>query len=151
MKIKKTILIILILIWMITVFIFSNQASTESSSTSGKVIEVIMKILNKDILDEKIQELQLPIRKLAHFTIYAIGGLLITLLINQYNILTVQKIIYSQLFITIYAITDELHQYFIPGRAASITDVLIDSAGGLLVILMCTYISGYIRRKKEIV
>lgn len=149
MKIKKTILIILILIWMITVFIFSNQASTESSSTSGKVIEVIMKVLNIDISDEKIQELQLPIRKLAHFTIYAIGGLLITLLINQYNILTVQKIIYSQLFITIYAITDELHQYFIPGRAASITDVLIDSAGGLLVILMCIYISGCIKRKKE--
>lgn len=149
MKIKKIILIILILIWMITVFIFSNQASTESSNASGKVIEVIMKILNIDISDEKIQELQLPIRKLAHFTIYAIGGLLITLLINQYNILTVQKIIYSQLFITIYAITDELHQYFIPGRVACITDVLIDSTGGLLVILMCTYISSYIKRKKE--
>lgn len=149
MKIKKTILIILILIWMITVFIFSNQASTESSSTSGKVIEIIMKVLNIDISDEKIQELQLPIRKLAHFTIYAIGGLLITLLINQYNILTVQKIIYSQLFITIYAITDELHQYFIPGRAGCITDVLIDSAGGLFVILMCTYINSHIKRKKE--
>lgn len=149
MKIKKTILIILILIWMITVFIFSNQASTESSSTSGKVIEIIMKVLNIDISDEKIQELQLPIRKLAHFTIYAIGGLLITLLINQYNILTVQKIIYSQLFITIYAITDELHQYFIPGRAACIIDVLIDSLGGLLVILMCTYINSHIKRKKE--
>ena len=36
------------------------------------------------------------------------------------------------IFITIaYAITDELHQYFVPGRIPSILDILIDSFGAI--------------------
>ena len=136
MKYKKIILIILIVIWMITVFIFSNQQSIDSANTSGRFIEIVMKIFNKNISDEQIQALQLPIRKLAHFTIYAIGGLLVALLINQYKISTLRKVIYSQTFMTLYAITDEVHQYFIPGRVGIITDVLIDSAGAFLSILV---------------
>lgn len=140
MKYKKAILILLIIIWMITVFIFSNQQSSDSANTSGKFIKIVMKIFNKDISDEQIQALQLPIRKLAHFTIYAIGGVLVALLVNKYKISTLKKILYSQMFMTTYAITDEVHQYFIPGRAGIITDVLIDSAGALLSILIITVI-----------
>ena len=125
MKYKKIILII-----------FSNQQSSDSANTSGRFIEIVMKIFNKNISDEQIQALQLPIRKLAHFTIYAIGGLLVALLINQYKISTLRKVIYSQTFMTLYAITDEVHQYFIPGRVGIITDVLIDSAGAFLSILV---------------
>lgn len=133
---QKIILIILLIIWMITVFCFSNQQGETSGSTSGKVIKAILKIFTKDVSEEKIQKLQLPIRKLAHFTIFAIGGVLAIMLLNQYNIPLMKKIIYSQLIITIYAATDEFHQRFIPGRTASIWDVLIDSAGALTAILI---------------
>lgn len=133
---QKIILIILLIIWMITVFCFSNQQGETSGSTSGKVIKAILKIFTKDVSEEKIQKLQLPIRKLAHFTIFSIGGVLAIMLLNQYNIPLIQKIIYSQLIITIYAATDEFHQRFIPGRTASIWDVLIDSAGALTAILI---------------
>ena len=84
-------------------------------------------MFSKDISEEQVQKLQLPIRKLAHFTIYAIGGILAIILLNQYNIPLIQKILYSQLIISIYAMLDEFHQSFIPGRTASIWDVLIDS------------------------
>ncbi|MBE5819578.1 MAG: VanZ family protein [Clostridiales bacterium] len=133
---QKIILIILLIIWMITVYCFSNQKGETSGNTSGKVIEAVLKIFTKDVSEEKIQKLQLPIRKLAHFTIFAIGGVLAIMLLNQYNIPLIQKIIYSQLIITIYAATDEFHQKFIPGRTASIWDVLIDSAGALTAILI---------------
>lgn len=135
---KKIILIILLIIWMITVYCFSNQKGEISGNTSGKVIEAILKVFTKDVSKEKIEKLQLPIRKLAHFTIFAIGGVLAIMLLNQYNIPLIQKIIYSQLIITIYAATDEFHQKFIPGRTASIWDVLIDSAGALTAILLIT-------------
>ena len=38
----------------------------------------------------------------------------------------------------IYAITDEFHQSFVPGRGPSVTDVCIDTAGvfaGILIVL----------------
>jgi len=124
---KKIILIILLIIWMITVYCFSNQKGETSGNTSGRFIKGILKIFSKDISEEQVQKLQLPIRKLAHFTIYAIGGLLAIILLNQYNIPLIQKILYSQLIISTYAMLDEFHQSFIPGRTASVWDVLIDS------------------------
>lgn len=141
MKIIKIILIILIICWMATVFVFSSQKGEKSGGTSGKVINKLFKIVKKSPTEEQISKLQLPIRKLAHFTIYLIGGVLAILLLKQYNnITTAKKIIYCQLFITLYALSDEFHQYFIPGRTASIIDVLIDSVGGLVGIIILALI-----------
>ena len=44
----KVVKIILIIIWMITVFRFSNQGGTESSSTSAKVTKVIVDVVVND-------------------------------------------------------------------------------------------------------
>ena len=40
--------------------------------------------------------------------------------------------IYSLLIVLGYAISDEIHQYFIPGRDMAIRDVIIDFSGGIL-------------------
>lgn len=45
----------------------------------------------------------------------------------------------SWIICTLYAGTDELHQYFVPGRACSLRDVCIDSAGALLGVLIMLY------------
>jgi len=37
----------------------------------------------------------------------------------------------------LYACSDEIHQLFVPGRSGKFTDVLIDSAGALLAVLLC--------------
>lgn len=42
-----------------------------------------------------------------------------------------QKILVSLLFGTFYASTDELHQYFVPGRSARLFDVGLDTLGVL--------------------
>ena len=36
----------------------------------------------------------------------------------------------------LYAISDEIHQYFVPGRSAEIRDVLIDVLGANIGILL---------------
>ena len=102
MEVKKVIYIILLIIWMITVFLFSSEKGETSGNTSGKVIKTILKIFRQDVSEENIKNLQLPIRKLAHFTLYAIGGILAIALLNQYNITIIQKIIYSQLILLIF-------------------------------------------------
>ena len=45
MKTKKIVTLILIIIWMITVFYFSNQHSEESSNLSGGVTLKVLRIL----------------------------------------------------------------------------------------------------------
>jgi len=148
---KKIILIILLIIWMITVFCFSNENAEKSGNTSGKVVETIIEIFYKGISEEekieKVEILQSIVRKGAHLTIYTIGGILLFLFCNTYNLVLKKKILYAIIIGGIYAITDEIHQGFIPGRAPQITDVLIDTVGVSLRSIFYLY---YIKINKKI-
>ena len=91
MKKLRTLFIILSITWMIVVFLFSNEPSDESKNTSSFVTKIIANIIYGDNLPEKeltlkIQELDPIIRKLAHYTLYAIGGFLICSVISTYDI-----------------------------------------------------------------
>lgn len=127
---------------MITVFIFSGQKGEESGDTSRKFTVEIIRILtgkNISIDDPFIDSIQLVIRKLAHFTIYAIGGFLIVSYSYTTEKTQKQKILYSIAFGAAYAITDELHQFFVPGRSGNIFDVVIDTSGvftGVLIYIL---------------
>jgi VanZ family protein len=73
------------------------------------------------------------IRKIAHMFEYAVLALLIFRILRQ----TEKKHIYWDIawvfiFTVLYAISDEYHQTFIPGRVGIYTDVLIDSVGALV-------------------
>ena len=134
-KYKQIISLILIIIWMITVFMFSNQNGDESQKTSNIVTKIIVRILNfnQDITEEQelksIENLDFVIRKLAHYSIYLLGGILIWGYINTFDIALKKKIIISIIIGAAYAAFDELHQYFIANRSANIIDVSIDSIG----------------------
>ena len=128
----KILKIILILIWMITIFVFSGQKGSESGDTSRKFTIAIIRILTGKTLaidDPFIEGVQLFIRKMAHFTIYAIGGFLIMNYADTTDKTKKQKILYSIGFGGGYAVTDELHQFFVAGRSARILDVGIDTLG----------------------
>ena len=142
---RQIIYLILIIIWMLTIFIFSNQPGEQSEGTSGRVttsiINMASNIVNIENQDKEniIQILDPIIRKLAHFTIYLIGGFLIMNFANTLQTKESTKIIYSILVGIIYAGTDELHQNFIAGRSCLITDVYIDTLGiatGVFVFLL---------------
>lgn len=122
MKYKKIFLIILIIIWMATIFMFSHQGSKKSKGTSTRVIEFIVdKVYDTSNMSEKeraekVESLQTPVRKLAHFTIYTLGGVITFVFMNKLNTENKRKILYSIMFCLIYAIIDEIHQYFIPRK-----------------------------------
>ena len=128
---KKIITLILIIIWMGIVFYFSNQVSEKSANLSGGLTRTILEVLG--MLEGKTLEEQYAIgtviRKLAHYSIYALGGILILLHINLYKIKEKRKIILGWVVGTLYAITDEIHQLFVPGRSGEIRDVFLDSLG----------------------
>ena len=135
----KIIKLILIVIWMIVVFNFSNQGGTESSGTSGKVTRVIVNIITKDKEEpneQTMERIEKVVRKGAHYTIYTIGGFLIMNYTYSMEKTKKQKILESLLFGAFYATTDEIHQYFVPGRSARLFDVGIDTLGVLTGILI---------------
>lgn len=139
----RVIKIILIIVWMVIVFSFSNQGGTKSSNTSRKVtIAVVQAVSDKTIEENKLllEKMEKVIRKLAHYTIYAVGGFLIMNYAYTTNKKTKEKVFYSTAFGTGYAVTDELHQLFVSGRSARIFDVGIDTLGivtgiGIYVIM----------------
>lgn len=137
---KNIIKIILIIIWMAVVFSFSSENGGKSTSTSREVTNIIVDrvVPNKtrEEKDEIVINVDKVTRKLAHYTLYTIGGFLIINYIYTWDKPTKNKIVCSILCGAIYAATDELHQYFVGGRSAQVTDVLIDTLGVITGILI---------------
>lgn len=146
----KVVKIILIIIWMITVFRFSNQGGTESSSTSAKVTKVIVDVVVNDKKEEnKVQianKIEKVVRKFAHYTIYTIGGVLIMNYAYTTDKTKKLQTFGSLLFGAFYAVTDEVHQYFVPGRSARVFDVGIDTLGVITGIIIFTIIISIINK-----
>lgn len=115
---------------MFLIFLMSSFDATDSSNQSNFIVNIISNILNI----ENVRLLSLIIRKLAHFTEYLILG---TLVINMFTKNNAKKsCLLSILLCIIYAISDEIHQIFTPGRACQIKDILIDSVGSITGIYL---------------
>ena len=121
MKIKKHISWLLFILWLGVIFFFSSQSGSASSNLSNTILM---------LLPFKISSF--AIRKLAHFTEYFILGLLGMNAINKSGAFHNKNIILLSLFILLYAASDEIHQYFIGGRAMRVLDVFIDYTGALV-------------------
>ena len=176
---KRIILGILIIIWMITIFLFSNQDGMESENTSDIITNrLVNETIENDIeIEENVDntnneninnsvnvakynyelemykgEVRLVVRKSAHFIIYLVGGILLFNFFRTYNISLRNQIIYAILGIILYASSDEFHQLFVNGRTARVEDVLLDTLGaivGILLNLICLKIVYKIKSKKD--
>ena len=135
--------IILLILWMGLIFSFSNQTGTSSSSLSTKVLTHIAITIDKDMTDEEIDEFvdkySFIIRKVAHLTIYFILGILAYINLKEYMKVTPALVIYSIIFCLVYASTDEIHQLLVNGRSGNIYDVILDTCGSTLAILLSYY------------
>lgn len=117
-----------LVIWMIIIFLFSNQAN--SGEITHNVIQSIIP------LPTNITNIiNFIIRKMAHLTEYFILTILTINLLKEYTSKIKIIIIISVLFCFTYASTDELHQSFIANRTSSFKDVLIDTTGSLIAII----------------
>ena len=93
-KLKRIIYTTLLLIWMIVIFLFSNQNASNSQSTSDKVassiVDTVEVVTKQEISKEKkfdfIENTRLLIRKSAHFILYFVLGILIFLTLNSYQV-----------------------------------------------------------------
>lgn len=135
----RVILLILLLGTFFSIFGFSSQNGEKSGNLSGNIAEFILKQVHYDDIENKEQILERTesiIRKIAHFSIYTLVGFLLMSFISTYNLRENKRIIISLCVGVLYATSDEIHQLFISGRSGKITDVILDSMGVLLGILL---------------
>lgn len=151
---QKYTIMTLTLIWMGVIFWFSAQPAVQSAGMSGAVLGGLQKllldipVLNTVLVSGMAEHL---LRKGAHFLEYTVLGVLLLLCANSHLSEKWKKLRLPVAFVSgiLYAGTDELHQYYVPGRSAQFSDVLLDSAGVLTGIILIVVLS-CIRRKKEV-
>lgn len=155
-NVLRGILIVLLLCTFYIIFGFSSQDGEKSGGISKKITEFILEksskynSLEQTKKEEVSKRTERIIRKIAHFSIYTLVGFLLMALFSTYESIKRKYQIYISAIIGIlYAISDEIHQSFTPGRGPKITDVFIDSLGvffGMAVILLIVEI---INRKNK--
>ncbi len=141
---KKLFHSILVIVWMLVIFNFSSQNGTKSTKTSdvvtSMVVNVTTSVTNKDIpreeVKKKVEDSTFLVRKTAHFTEYLILGILVLQLLSDYTKINKRMLIVSLIICYLYAVSDEVHQIFIPGRTAKVLDTFIDGAGSLVGIVI---------------
>lgn len=132
---KKTLYVFFTLVIMVCIFMFSAQNADSSTNTSTGFTKTIARLVMPGRTDRQIDalavQLDMFVRKGAHFSIYAVLGLFACLLFGEYKFETNAKyFIFPIALCMLYAVTDEVHQYFVPGRACRLFDVFIDTCGG---------------------
>lgn len=145
---KQKLNIILVVIWMTVIFLFSNQPGETSQDVSESITANIIKVFSPNDEIEKIAYYDKIIRKLAHFSIYTVGGLLLINLFYQTSLEDNKKVSSAAGIGIVYAMTDEFHQLFVVGRTGRIIDVAIDSLGVMLGICLYLLIQKYREHKQ---
>lgn len=135
---KKIIKLVFIIIWLLVIFLFSNQDGSTSTSLTNGILEKYLFFVDSDIFF-------MIIRKMAHITEYFILGILVLNFINEFKV--DKKIIISILICFILASFDEFHQLFIPDRTGRLLDVFIDMIGASLGILILSLIKNHKKQR----
>ncbi|WP_315121477.1 VanZ family protein [uncultured Clostridium sp.] len=142
---KKVLKYLLVIAWMIVIYKFSSDPADVSDGKSGLVIEMLTSVgINVNSVFGEFANF--VVRKLGHFTEYFILSLLLVNAIREdFELRKSFKLALSISFL--YACSDEYHQTFVPGRSGRFADVLIDTSGAFLALLLL-YIIIKVKKKK---
>lgn len=138
LTIRKAFATILTVGWMGLIFYLSHQPASVSSELSGSFVDVVVPIISLLPLAIDSEVIHFYLRKSAHFIAYFTLGFLVLHTIRLFNGMRVRSGVLALLIAVLYAISDEVHQLFIPGRSGEVGDVVIDSAGSFTGI--CIYV-----------
>ena len=137
---KFTVIVIAIMAF---IFFQSALPADLSSRESGRVVDLLVRLF-QGIMPIDRQTMVFIVRKGAHFAEYTILGGFLVPAVTEWMAVdktpvpdSVRSIrIISWLVGTLYAVTDEVHQYFVPGRSCELRDIGIDSCGVLAGVLV---------------
>ncbi|MHB1485457.1 MAG: VanZ family protein [Saccharofermentanales bacterium] len=130
------------------IFYNSAQNGESSGNASNNLTHYILNALTQagiisacNYTPVEIARVEGIIRSVAHFIEFFILGIFAYKLVF-YTLAkkSFKRILYPFVFCGLYALTDEIHQYFVPGRAMQLSDWLTDAAGitvAIVIIYFC--------------
>ena len=138
------------------IYSLSAETAEVSSETSGRIVRVICKYVEKDFenlsAEEQfviIERYQFFIRKTAHFTAYTILAMFIGNAISMHIDKISLRLGIAFAGGVLYSVSDEIHQKFVPGRSCELRDVMIDSAGAILGCIFLFILFKIFQKKKR--
>ncbi len=139
-KVLAVVLSLLSVFWIFYIFSNSLDTADKSNDKSYDVVEIIVeKVLREDFQSKSKAEISIInnfIRKLAHFSEFFILSLFAFLSFWAWKLKRNLRYFLPVLVAFFVACTDEIIQYFVPGRACRFTDVLIDTGGAIFLIIV---------------
>ena len=143
---KRIIVYIIPVVWMLFIFIQSSLPADLSSTESSFFVDLICSWVKADP-----ELVTFFVRKSAHFAEYLLLG---ASLLAAFVTVKREKphkgirtaILPAGIVGAVYAVSDEIHQRFVPGRSCELRDMIIDCIGigtGILIMILL------IRRKRE--
>ena len=142
----RYILIICIIVLCCKIFSFSSENGEISSNTSRKVTSTLLNIFGIKSTQQTIEIFNPIVRKLAHFGIYMLLGILLMCASETFKWQRAYKFDVSTMFAFLFSCSDELHQRFIPGRSGEFADVCLDTVGALIGVILILIIALIIKQ-----
>ncbi len=119
-------------------FIFFASTDSFSASNTSRFVRPFLYWLMPGADEARIVFLHGAIRKAAHFSEYALMALLAARSFSTSSKAWLRQhwFWWAALLVVAYALFDEYHQSFVPTRTGSIYDSMIDTAGGLTLLVL---------------
>jgi VanZ family protein len=129
-----------------TCFIFFASTGAMSASNTSRVIEPLLRWLAPDIGEAQLAAAHFAVRKLAHFTEYALLALLAARAFvgSAKSSLRRRWFAAALALVVAVALLDEFNQSFNPARTGTIKDSLLDAVGGSTALVVL----GYLRARR---
>lgn len=158
--IKRIIAYAFTVLVMVSIFSFSAQPASRSANTSKGITKKIVNAItkNKNISQKKKNEMAKKwnnfIRKAAHFALYLLLGAssfssASLTFIKKGKHFVQKNALIAFAFSVLYAISDEIHQLYVPGRSCELRDVLIDASGSIVGIFIISSVLYLLCRKRQ--
>jgi len=121
--------------------IFAGSTDILSSQHTSRIIGPLLRWLNPNVSDQTIRAVQAVVRKGSHVAEYSVLALLLWRarrrpMKNDPRPWSWRDAAFAIGVAGAYAITDEVHQSFVPSRGASPWDVLLDTLGAAAGVLL---------------
>ena len=156
--VKRILVLSITLGWMLTIFMYSAMPAEESMEQSDGIVVKLIRIFISDFdrlspaeQTKWLDTLSMIVRKGAHMAEFAIlsCAFYATFSVWPWRRSYLIKGLAAWGAATLYAMTDEFHQRFVPGRWGAFTDVLIDSVGALMGVLIAVTVAYWLASRKK--
>ena len=145
-KILGTFFVVAIVGWLVFLFFNSSEGYADSNMRSYYFLEKL-NINNGEIS----YETNILIRKLAHLFEYMVLAVILIIIFKLFSFRKSTLCTTTLFLIILIGTLDEFYQSFIPGRSSLVSDVLIDTLGGVLAVILYLFLAEirYLIKKRK--